>query len=1028
MRKIYLCKVLLSIYLLTGILTANAQEKLVTKQSINNQKVNNQQQQNASQHCYTHERMLEFFKTHPNALTLEKFEEILQQKIVERKKINGKVLDKDYVIPIVFHVIHNGENMGTGSNIEDKFISEQVEQLNIDFANLAVTTWINPNVAANTQLQFCLAKVNPNGDLMPTPGIERINRNDKGFNAPPYASTYIDNVIKPATIWDPEKYFNVWVMELSNGLLGYATFPGFSTLQGLNNSETDTDAGVVILSGSVGSVNLPGSKAPYNLGRTLTHEAGHFFGLRHIWGDGNCATDYCDDTPTQAAATAGCPPLNPRPTSCNNNGNMFENYMDYSNDACLNTFTANQKERMQTVMENSPRRIALATSQVCSDIAANSIAFTTSTTNVTETGNVGTCPKYKEFNLTLNIVGAATGNATVTFTGLNGTTASLGKDYTITPAFVTYINGDVTDKIIVVRIYDDALVEGNEVINLGYSITGNGVVSGVVNQVNKITITDDDVTPAISQLPVTIFNENFGTPNNPSDLTGWDSGSFIDNPGINRWTVSANGGIDVQGLCAHITKDGNNNPNTYDFTSTSDVLLVTPLINASDYKTLTLSFRYKSNGEKAGNKYNDFGSIMYSLDGNTFATINQNNNTPIRFQGQAQMTNFSVNLPVELNNKSFYIGFRWSNNNQNGNNPGFTVDDIKVVAADARKVETQTGQDHITTVNTGDDIYFISPVDGDVIARVRNINENVGCVTAGLTSAGIGQVDVTTTGGIFKRSQKVWKITPSLANNTATYEGTLYFTKQEIDIWGGQQLGLKILKVKDGVDLNGVLGINEAQIVSPTNVTEYVDKGYITYTGNFTGFSQFMLVAPNVVLPVELVIFRARALSSSILLDWTTASEMNNKGFKVERSEDGNIFKEIGWVAGKGNSSQEQRYSFEDKDVQANVTYYYRLRQVDLDQAEKLSEIKLARISRNGLVVKVLPNPTQSVIKVQVSSPSPKADITLYNALGQALWRKSGLFANGQTFEIDLSSYASGVYTIEVATSQGKNITKVVKE
>jgi hypothetical protein len=119
----------------------------------------------------------------------------------------------------------------------------------------------------------------------------------------------------------------------------------------------------------VGSVANPGPGNPYNLGRTLTHELGHWFGLRHIWGDtGNCSNDdFCADTPDATTSNGGCPSID----SCPSDGlgvDMVENYMDYTNDGCMHTFTADQTTRIQAVLANSPRRMELGTSTACSPV------------------------------------------------------------------------------------------------------------------------------------------------------------------------------------------------------------------------------------------------------------------------------------------------------------------------------------------------------------------------------------------------------------------------------------------------------------------------------------------------------------------------------------------------------------------------------------------------------------------------------------------------------------------------------------
>ncbi|MBK5279890.1 MAG: T9SS type A sorting domain-containing protein, partial [Bacteroidia bacterium] len=184
----------------------------------------------------------------------------------------------------------------------------------------------------------------------------------------------IEGTLKSTTIWNPNLFYNIWTLKFggtSNNLLGYAQFPDQSGLGGLNETggPASTD-GVVIQYTSFGSAdkgNFPIMQAPYNKGRTLAHETGHWLGLRHIWGDGNCADDFVSDTPPAASASSGCQVGR---FSCGGT-NMVENYMDYSNDACMNIFTIGQKARMQAVMELSPRRKSLIDANLCNPIVAD---------------------------------------------------------------------------------------------------------------------------------------------------------------------------------------------------------------------------------------------------------------------------------------------------------------------------------------------------------------------------------------------------------------------------------------------------------------------------------------------------------------------------------------------------------------------------------------------------------------------------------------------------------------------------------
>lgn len=280
---------------------------------------------------------------------------------------SGKVAKKQVItIPIVFHIITDGSG---AENIAATYIQAQVDQLNLDYRNLAGSTYPT-GVAADLELNFCLAQIDPSGTPLAEPGINRVTAYGDG----PFGQTNFDNTIKPGTIWDPTQYCNIWVGDLSGGLLGYAQFPEAGGLAGIGsgNGNSNTD-GVVILYSSVGSVATPfPGGAPYNLGRTLTHELGHWLGLRHVWGDGGCSVDdFCNDTPKSDNSNFGCPNTNsctdsygaPWPTA--NPADMVENYMDYTDDSCMDTFTEDQKTRVAYVMANSVNRMTLGASTAC---------------------------------------------------------------------------------------------------------------------------------------------------------------------------------------------------------------------------------------------------------------------------------------------------------------------------------------------------------------------------------------------------------------------------------------------------------------------------------------------------------------------------------------------------------------------------------------------------------------------------------------------------------------------------------------
>lgn len=333
-------------------------------------------------------------------------------------------------IPVIVHVIHNNEPINsntanTGNNISTAQILDQINILNADFNGTNPDTTLIPAVfkplLGKFQVNFCMAVVNPTGGVLATPGIDRINRVSKGWNAFPYTMAYVDGTVKPNSIWDPNRYFNLWVVPLSGGTLGYATFPmpGASGLGGLtSNFGTPTTDGVVIPGAYFGSIGTA-SLTIYNKGRTATHEVGHWIGLRHIWGDGTCATDFCNDTPPAQNANGPCHTHPYKLGTCGGNttGEMFMNYMDYTRDNCMYMFTMDQKNRAQLVMTHSPMRVTLLTSTVCNlptttnDLAILNVISPTYSQVINCANSI--TPQIRVSNLGSNLISSAVYNYSV---------------------------------------------------------------------------------------------------------------------------------------------------------------------------------------------------------------------------------------------------------------------------------------------------------------------------------------------------------------------------------------------------------------------------------------------------------------------------------------------------------------------------------------------------------------------------------------------------------------------------------------
>lgn len=242
-------------------------------------------------------------------------------------------------IPVVVHVLYKTSQQ----NISDAQIMSQLKVMNEDFRRMNPDTSNTPeiwrSIAADAHIEFCLATQDPNGN--PTNGIVRRPTKVNSFTT--------DDKVKLTNqggddAWDTKKYLNIWVCNLTGGLLGYGEFP--------TNNYSSTFGLVVAYYafGTEGNVN-----ANTKRGRTTIHEISHCFNLRHIWADdgGGCIyDDGVDDTPKQSGPSNGCPAF-PFKDACQPDtpGIMFMNYLDYSNDACMNMFTSGQITRMRAALQ-----------------------------------------------------------------------------------------------------------------------------------------------------------------------------------------------------------------------------------------------------------------------------------------------------------------------------------------------------------------------------------------------------------------------------------------------------------------------------------------------------------------------------------------------------------------------------------------------------------------------------------------------------------------------------------------------------
>lgn len=310
----------------------------------------------AQRNCGAIDKLEDYLKKNPEKRAY--VDELSKYMATQNASNKASRISSIVTIPVVVHVLYKNATQ----NISDAQINSQIEVLNKDFRKLNsdFSTAVPPyfqNFASDMELVFCLATKDPNGNS--TTGIVRKSVSSSFDLYNNYSTASGD------LAWDPTKYLNIWVGEfLDTTYLGVATLP-------YAYAGTSED-GAVINYKAFGTIGTAAS--PFNLGRTATHEVGHYFGLYHIWGKSNnsfdvCGSstnsDECADTPQTNQAYLGQPIYPNNTNTCTNttHGAMFMNFMDYVNDDTMAMFSTDQKGIVKNVLSN--QRASLINSNAC---------------------------------------------------------------------------------------------------------------------------------------------------------------------------------------------------------------------------------------------------------------------------------------------------------------------------------------------------------------------------------------------------------------------------------------------------------------------------------------------------------------------------------------------------------------------------------------------------------------------------------------------------------------------------------------
>lgn len=283
----------------------------------------------AQKNCITYNNYQKEIKADPGFIKTQEAIEEFTRSFLGRSASQARLTSTVIKIPVVVHVLYHFPSQ----KISDDIINTQIKILNRDFRRRNADTSLTPvyfrNIAADCEIEFQLATSDP----------QRFSTNGIIKKYTPVTSWEGDDKMKFNSEmgddgWNPKNYLNIWVCSL-NRVAGYSSLPGCDPKKD----------GIVIDFSAFGMTNTSG----YGMGRTAVHEIGHWLNLKHIWGDSDCGDDNVEDTPKQETYSVECP--TGIHVSCNNgpNGDMYMNYMDMTDDQCMNLFTLGQKARMRSL-------------------------------------------------------------------------------------------------------------------------------------------------------------------------------------------------------------------------------------------------------------------------------------------------------------------------------------------------------------------------------------------------------------------------------------------------------------------------------------------------------------------------------------------------------------------------------------------------------------------------------------------------------------------------------------------------------